>query len=392
MKAVLIVIDSFGIGYLPDAEDYGDGDANTALHICESIEDVNLPNLMQLGLGNCSELLKNPLPGIPAAEKPLADFGVMKELSPGKDTTTGHWELGGIILDKPFPTFPREAPSFPDEIIEPFCRAIGTDILGNEAASGTEIIKRLGEKHIQTGKPIVYTSADSVFQLAAHESVIPVDRNYEMCRIARRICDPFRVGRVIARPFVGEEGNFTRTDRRKDFSIALPESTILDHLQENEIKTIAVGKIGNIFNEEGIAESHADKGNTKCIERILKVLEKERDERFFMVVNLVDTDMIYGHRRDVSGYYGALTEIDAALSIMIDLLNEGDLLMISADHGCDPTFRGSDHTREYVPLLAYRIGLFGKSVGIRESFADVAQSVAGYFGIPAIKNGRSFLG
>ena len=391
MKAVIIVIDSFGIGHLPDARDYGDEGANTALHICQNVEGVDLPNLTRCGLGNCSEVLGNALPGVPAVARPLASFGVMAERSPGKDTTTGHWELAGIVLDRPFPVFSPTVPSFPPEIIEPFCRAIGGGVLGNEAASGTEIIERLGEAHLRSGQPIVYTSADSVFQIAAHESIVPVERLYEMCRLAREICDPFQIGRVIARPFIGESGSFLRTERRRDFSIALPEPSVLDHLTANGIPTLAVGKIGNIFNEQGIAESFPDKGNPDCLARTTTLLREYRAERFFMFVNLVDTDMIYGHRRDVRGYCDALEEIDREIGTMVELLDEGDLLMISADHGCDPTFRGSDHTREYVPLLAYRKGSVARSLGIRETFADAAQTVADYFGLRPIGNGESFL-
>lgn len=387
----MIVIDSFGIGYLPDAEKYGDAGANTALHICQTVPDISLPNLQKLGLGNCSELLGNPLPGVPAQDKPLAHFGVMKERSPGKDTTTGHWELSGLVLDKPFHTFPPEHPSFPREILKPFCEKFGVDVLGNEAASGTEIIQRLGEEHMKTGNPIVYTSADSVFQIAAHEEVISIDKLYEMCRTARGLCDPWQVGRVIARPFIGEPGDFTRTEHRKDFSIALPGPSVLDILSENGIKTIAVGKIGDIFNEKGIAESHHDKGNPLCIKRTLKVLEEQRNESFFMFVNYVDTDMIWGHRRDPQGYYNALAEIDANLPAMLDLLDEGDLFIITADHGCDPTWRGNDHTREHVPLLAFRKGEPGRSIGVRESFSDAAQSIAHYFNTPPMRNGENFL-
>lgn len=391
MKAAIIVIDSFGIGSLPDACDYGDRGANTVLHVCENIEGIHLPNLTRCGLGNCSEILGNPLPGVPAVPRPLASYGVMAERSPGKDTTTGHWELAGIVMERPFPVFSPAAPSFPSEIIEPFCWAIGTSVLGNEAASGTEIIERFGEAHLESGQPIVYTSADSVFQIAAHESIIPVDRLYEICRLAREICDPFQVGRVIARPFIGKRGSFQRTERRRDFSIALPEPSILDHLTAKGIPTLAVGKIGNIFNEQGISESFPDKGNPDCLARAIALLRDYQGERYFMFVNLVDTDMIYGHRRNVRGYCHALEEIDREIGTIIALLDEGDLLMISADHGCDPTFRGTDHTREYVPILACRKGSAGRLLGVRQTFADAAQTVAHYFGVRPIRNGESFL-
>ncbi len=391
VKAVTIVIDSFGIGFLPDAVLYGDAGANTALHICEEVEDVRLSNLMRLGLGNCSELLGNSLPGIPGVECPLADFGVMKERSPGKDTTTGHWELAGVILDKPFPTYPASPPSFPDEIMVPFCWAIGSGILGNESASGTEIIERLGAEHMRTGKPIVYTSADSVFQIAAHEEVVATKRLYEICQAARGICDRFQIGRVIARPFLGSPGNFVRTERRRDFSIALPEPTILDSLSDAGVRTVAVGKIGDIFNQQGISENYPEKGNPKCLNRVLSLLKGRPEESFFMFVNLVDTDMIFGHRRDPTGYHEALAAIDVFIPRFVELMDEGDLLIISADHGCDPTFRGNDHTREYVPLLALRKGEPGKSIGVRESFADHAQSIAQFFSLSPLRAGESFI-
>ncbi len=392
MKAALLVIDSFGIGALPDAGDYGDEGSNTALHICQNVPVVHLPNLTRLGLGNCSGILGNPLPGVPAQSAPLASCGVMREMSSGKDTTTGHWELAGIILDKPFHTFPAQAPSFPEEILGPFRQTFRLDVLGNKSASGVEIIGRLGEEHARTGHPIIYTSADSVLQVAAHEKIIPLERLYEMCRVLRRLCDPLLVGRVIARPFVGEPGNFERTINRKDFSLPLPQPTIFDLLSEQCVKTIAVGKIGDIFNEQGIDESFHDKGNPACLERTLKILQERDNEResFFMFVNYVDTDMHYGHRRDVQGYYEALAEIDRCLGQMFETLHRGDLLMVTADHGCDPTFGGSDHTREYVPMLAYRKGWPGRNIGIRNSFSDCGQSVAAYFGANPLSHGVSF--
>ncbi|MDX9799814.1 MAG: phosphopentomutase, partial [Spirochaetia bacterium] len=300
MDAVLIVIDSFGIGALPDAPLYGDEGANTALHICESIPGPKWPFLRQLGLGNASEILGNTLPGCPAVASPIGGYCVMAEKSPGKDTTTGHWEIAGIILDKPFTTFPPDYPSFPKKLTEAFVREAAPGYLGNYAASGTEIIKKLGEKHIETGFPIIYTSSDSVLQIAAHEDIIPVEKLYEMCRKARKICDCFQVGRVIARPFTGsaKEG-FTRSEGRHDFSIKLPEKTVLDHLQEKGVKTIGVGKIGDIFNRQGLSESFAVKGNEACLEKTFSLLSEtsERDNLAgnrgkdrFIFVNLVDTD------------------------------------------------------------------------------------------------------
>jgi phosphopentomutase len=385
------VIDSFGIGHMPDADRYGDVGANTAKHICDTVAGVQLRNLERLGLGNCARLLGHDLCGIAPATRPLAGFGAMAERSPGKDTTTGHWELAGVVLDKPFQTFPKGPPAFPDEILKPFCEAIGTGVMGNESASGTEIIERLGKEHLETGRPIVYTSADSVFQIATHETVVPVVELYRMCEIARKLCDPHQVGRVIARPFNGSPGSFERTERRRDFSIALPAPTVLDRLAERGIRTVGVGKIGNIFNDQGLSESYADKGNPCCLERTRNELRDARGDDFFLYVNLVDTDMLYGHRRDAPGYYHALREIDDSLPGLLSFLDDGDLFIISADHGCDPTFRGNDHTREYVPLLACRVGAEGGNLGVRSSFADVAQSVADYFGISPLGNGTSFL-
>ena len=366
MDVVLIVIDSFGIGALPDAPLYGDGGANTALHICENIPAPKWPFLTSLGLGNASAILGNPLPGCPSVSAPLADYCVMAEKSPGKDTTTGHWELAGIILDKPFTTFPPDFPSFPEELTDAFLREVSSGYLGNFAASGTEIIKELGGKHLETGFPIIYTSSDSVLQIASHEDVIPPEKLYEMCRKARKICDPFMVGRVIARPFTGnKKDGFTRTEGRHDFSIDLPGKTALDRLQEAGVKTIGVGKIGDIFNRQGLSESFGVKGNRACLDKTFSLLteipEKDKpagkeNENRFIFVNLVDTDMYYGHRRDIKGYFDAVTDADKGLEKIASLLDEGDSLIVTADHGCDPSFKGTDHTREYVPLLLYTKG------------------------------------
>ncbi len=377
MRITILVIDSFGIGALPDAAKYGDEGANTALHICEKIDGDKWPNLRKLGLGNAGAVLGFNMPGCEPVDEPLASYGVMEERSPGKDTTTGHWEIAGIELERPFHTFAADYPSFPADLTSAFEKEIGRGVLGNKAASGTVIIEELGEEHMRTGKPIVYTSSDSVFQIAAHEDVIPVEELYRYCAIARRLCDPYQVGRVIARPFVGKPGSFTRTAGRKDFSIALPSPSILDRLSDAGVKTIAVGKIGDIFNESGITESHHDKGNTACLDRteaLLKAPSGHQDE--FIFVNLVDTDMIYGHRRDVEGYYKAVAEIDERLPALMDAMESGDLLIITADHGCDPTYRGTDHTREHAPLLAYRKDVPGRSLGVRRGFADIAQTIA----------------
>lgn len=391
MRVTILVIDSFGIGEAPDADRYGDEGSNTALHICERIPGDKWPTLARLGLGNASLLLGNPLPGCPAAQAPAASYGVMVERSPGKDTTTGHWELAGIELARPFHTFPPDPPSFPAELLASFEREIGCGTLGNRAASGTVIIEELGEEHLRTHFPIVYTSSDSVFQIAAHEEVIPPPELYRMCAIARRLCDPYQVGRVIARPFVGRPGSFTRTPGRRDFSIALPERSLLDYLNEAGVKTIGVGKIGDIFNEQGILESHHDKGNPACLDRTVELLRRPASPGGELIfVNLVDTDMVYGHRRDVRGYFDAVSGIDAKLGEMLTLLAPGDLLVVSADHGCDPTYRGSDHTREHVPLLVYRAGHRGMSLGVRQGFSDLARTVAELFGASGPSRGLSF--
>ena len=389
-KAMIVVIDSFGIGALPDADQYGDSGANTAKHICEQAA-VKWPNLKRLGLGNASLLAEGELPGCESVESPLASYGIMAERSPGKDTTTGHWEMAGIVLDEPFSVFNQEYPSFPEELVSDFCQRAGVGgILGNKAASGTAIIAELGEEHERTGWPICYTSADSVFQIAANNAVIPLPELYRQCEIARDLCDAYQVGRVIARPFIGEAGSYTRTGDRHDYSIALPEQSILDHLKEAGIRTQAVGKIGSIFNESGITDSFHDAGNPACIERMLALAKEAFDEDTFIFVNLVDTDMLYGHRRDVPGYAEAVNRVDEALGNLMEELEEGDLLIVTGDHGCDPTFRGTDHTREYVPVLWYEKGQPVRNVGVRDSFADLSQSLCSYFGVKPMRSGTTY--
>jgi len=393
MRATILVIDSFGIGELPDAAEYGDTGSNTALHICERMNQPLWPVMKSLGLGNASEFLGNSLPGCEAVDTPLASYGVMAEKSPGKDTTTGHWEMAGIILEKEFTQFPKEYPSFPEDLVQEFVSRTGCGgILGNRAASGTQIIEELGEEHLRTGFPICYTSGDSVFQIACHMKRYTIKELYAMCEIARELCDPLSVGRVIARPFEGEIGHFTRTSQRHDYSIALPGNTILDHLQKHSIHTVAVGKIGSIFNESGIDDSFHDAGNPACLERTKTILSGPAAPRGeFVFVNLVDTDMIYGHRRDVEGYGKAVSEIDAELPGLISLMEEGDLLIITGDHGCDPTYQGTDHTREYVPLLWFEKGKSGVPLGIRQSFTDLSASLTRYFSVSDMSHGESFL-
>ena len=388
MNIVVLVIDSFGIGAMPDANEYGDSGANTALHICEYTSGEKWPTLKKLGLGNASRILGQGLPGCESVPAPPASYGVMAERSPGKDTTTGHWELAGVVLDKPFPTFPPEYPSFPAELLQAFEKRTGRGVIGNCAASGTVIIQDLGDEHVATGKPIVYTSGDSVFQIAAHEEVIPVDELYAICETARELCDAYQVGRVIARPFIGSSGGYTRTERRRDFSMPPFDTTVLDHISTYGVETVGVGKIGDIFCERGIETSHHDKGNTACLARTMSVLREGATRDRFIFVNLVDTDMYYGHRRDPVGYLNAVTEVDASLPAVMEMMRDEDIMVITADHGCDPTFKGTDHTREYVPLLWYSRSRQPVNLGKRRQFCDVAATISVSFGAGKMKNGE----
>jgi len=382
-RVVLIVLDGVGIGALPDADRYGDGQANTLLHVAEYCNGLHLPNLEKLGLGNILDL-----PGVPAAEAPRGAFGRMLECSSGKDTTTGHWELAGVVQTDPFSTYPG---GFPEEILAAFARETGLVPLGNVAASGTEIIERLGEEHQATGRPIVYTSADSVFQIAAHEEVIAVERLYEICRIARSILDPYRVGRVIARPFVGTSAdNFRRTSRRHDFSLPPTGTTVLDRLEREGREVLGIGKIRDIFTGRGITRFATTVDNADGMAKTLQGLDSLRDGLIF--TNLVDFDMQFGHRADAAGFGAALEEFDRFLPRLLSLLTGDDLLLITADHGCDPTTPGTDHCREYVPILAWHAQIAaGRDLGVRETFADVAATVAEALAVDFGK-GRSFLG
>ncbi|MEA1912068.1 MAG: phosphopentomutase [Spirochaetota bacterium] len=391
MRATIIVIDSFGIGELPDADKYGDAGSNTALHISEFVKGEKWPVLQKLGLGNASMLLGNKLNGCDSVENPIGSYGVMKEKSPGKDTTTGHWELAGLELTKAFTTLPPEFPSFPEKLLEDLVRESGRGVIGNKAASGTAIIDELGAEHIETGKLIVYTSGDSVLQIAAHEDIVPLEELYDICAKARVLCDPYTLGRVIARPFIGKPGDFTRTKGRKDYSIEYSGMSLFDYLKKNGVNTVGVGKIGDIFVERGINDSYHDKGNTACIKRTEELLAKPPKGNEFIFVNYVDTDMNFGQRRDPVGYCKAVEEIDEHLGRLVETLGEEELLIITADHGCDPTFRGTDHTREHVPLLVYRKGSGSVNLGIREQFSDVAASISDYLGVPGFLKGVSFL-
>lgn len=380
-KIILIVLDSVGIGALPDADLFGDYHCNTLGNCSRAVGGINLPNLGQMGLG-----LLTDISGVPPVDKPLACYGRMKERSPGKDTTTGHWELAGIILERPFPVYPD---GFPPEIIEPFQKKIGRQILGNKAASGTAIIEELGEEHMRTGYPIVYTSADSVFQIAAHEEVIPLEELYRMCRIARELLTGrHEVGRVIARPFIGLPGSFKRTANRHDYSVKPPSPTVLDLLLDNGLEVVGVGKIRDIFAGKGISRSLPTTGNDDGINKTLAAMRENFSGLVF--TNLVDFDQLYGHRNDPRGYATALEEFDRRLPEIINHLRSKDVLIITADHGTDPTTPGTDHTREYVPLLVYGPGLKqGVNLGERESFSDVAATVAELFGLQ-FGTGNSF--
>lgn len=380
-RVLWIVLDSVGIGEMPDATDYGDTGSDTLGNIARQ-RPLRLPNLCRLGLANIK-----PLAGLDPARRPIGAFGRCALASPGKDTTTGHWEMAGILLDKPFPLYPS---GFPSEVMARFEREIGRGTLGNKAASGTEIIQELGEEHVRTGRPIVYTSADSVFQIAAHEDVIPLDELYRMCRIARDLLrGPHEVGRVIARPFTGEPGSFRRTENRKDFAVPPPEGMLLDRLAEAGVSTTAVGKIGDVFLERGIARSIKTKGNADGMAKTLAALEEEVAGLIY--VNLVDFDQLYGHRNDVEGYAQALEAADAWLPSVARAMRERDLLIVTADHGCDPTTPSTDHSREYVPLLVAGPRVrHGVELGTRATLADIGQTVAENFGT-SIKKGESFL-
>jgi len=386
-----LIIDSFGMGALPDAKLYGDEGANTALSICQAIQTPKWPILKKMGLGNCAGLLNYDLPGCEPEDSPSASFGLLNEQSAGKDTTTGHWELGGILLDQPFHTFDLEYPSFPDKLVKDFQEQTGYPILGNVGASGTQIIDELGSRHLNGEGIIAYTSADSVFQIAAHEDMVSIEELYQICETARRLCDDYHVGRVIARPFTGKPGQFVRTSSRKDYSMLPPQKTILDHLQTHHIQTIGIGKIGDIFCEKGLDHSFHDTGNPACIDRTIECLKKNQKNDQFLFINLVDTDMLYGHRRNIQGYHDAVAYIDNRLHEIIQSMTEKDLLIVTADHGCDPGFKGSDHTREYVPLLVFQKNRKTDNLGIRANFCDVAQSLAAFFRVPVMDHGKSFI-
>lgn len=381
---IIIVLDGVGIGELPDANKYNDTGSNTLANLAINVGGLKLPNLEKLGLGNISEIK-----GIKKQENPLASFGKMNELSTGKDSTSGHWELGGLKVDFDFPTYPD---GFSNEIIDAFINKTGVKgILGNKTASGTSIIEELGDEHVKTGYPIVYTSADSVFQIAAHEDVIDIQKQYEICRIARNevLTGKDAVGRVIARPFIGNSGNYKRTTNRSDFSVDPAGDTILDILSNEGIRTIAIGKVNDLFNYRGIQIEEKTKSNFEGIKKIVEYSSNENGS--FIFANLVDFDVYFGHRLDPKGFANCLSEFDYELPVILETLHESDVLILTADHGNDPTVKSTDHTREYVPLLYFSKNRKGVNLGVRDTFSDVAQTAAHFFKINNGLKGTSFL-
>ncbi|MGC5324468.1 phosphopentomutase [Brevibacillus sp. SYSU BS000544] len=383
-RIFLVVLDSVGIGELPDAPQFNDQGAHTLGHIAERVKGFALPNLQKLGLGNIA-----PIQHVEPVEHPQAHYGKMGELSVGKDTTTGHWEIMGLHVSTPFRTYPE---GFPQELIDEFEQRIGRKVLGNKPASGTEILDELGEQHMKTGDVIVYTSADSVFQVAAHEEIIPLEELYRICEIARELTlrDEFAVTRVIARPFIGSPGAFARTSNRHDYSVKPFAPTVMNRLADAGLDSIAIGKISDIYAEEGITRSIRTKDNMDGVNQILGTMKDEFTGLSF--VNLVDFDAKYGHRRDPEGYGAALMEFDARIPEFLEAMGERDLLVLTADHGNDPTHHGTDHTREYVPVLFFHKGINqGENLGVFSTFADLGATIADNFGVELPVIGKSIL-
>ena len=381
-RVIIVVLDSMGVGELPDAAEYGDEGSNTLANTAKAVGGLSVPHMQKLGLGNITAI-----EGVPPCDEPLGAYGRMAEASKGKDTTTGHWEIAGLYSPRPLPTYPN---GFPKELIEEYERRIGRKTLGNYPRSGTVIIQELGEEHMRTGYPIVYTSADSVFQVAAHEEAIPIEELYRICQIAREmLVGEHAVGRVIARPFIGEPGNFARTERRKDFSILPPEPTLLDRLVEAEQPVMGVGKIEDIFAHRGLSQSVHSPNNMACVDQTLAFMKETR--RGLIFTNLVDFDMLWGHRNNPQGYAGGLQDFDRRLPEIMDAMTPQDVLFLTADHGNDPTTPSTDHSREYVPILAYgSVVKPGVDLGTRETFADLGATVAELLGIEPLPFGTSF--
>lgn len=384
MRIVLIVLDSVGIGAMPDAHLYGDEGSNTLVNTARAIGGLHLPNMGRLGLGRLADI-----PGVKPVDPAEGIFGKMMEKSPGKDTTTGHWELAGVVLKRPFDLFPN---GFPEELIREFEKRTGRKVIGNKPASGTEIIRELGPLHEKTGALIVYTSADSVFQIAAKKEIVPLEELYRYCEIARQLLNEngYKVARVIARPFTGEWPNYVRTPERRDFSLEPEGKTLLDALTESGIPVLGVGKIADIFAGRGVTENFKTKDNNDAVDKIVWLL-KERKGDSLIFANLVDFDTKYGHRNDYVSYAKALEEFDRRLEEILERLEREDVLFITADHGCDPTTPSTDHSREMVPVLGYG-ELLKKNVdiGTRETFADLGQTIADIFGVSPLENGTSF--
>lgn len=384
-RVILIVFDSFGIGELPDAKDYGDVGSNTLGNIAKKIPNFSIVNLESMGISKIDGVHYTNI-----KENTIGAYGRCMEKSKGKDTITGHWEIAGVILENPLNVYPN---GFDKELIDEFCMRIGKNgVLGNKVASGTEIIEELGDMHVKTGFPIVYTSADSVFQIAAHEEVIPLCELYRICEIAREMLIGDRtVGRVIARPFIGGSGSYKRTSNRRDYAIDPPTKTMLQYINEDSKKVFAVGKIEDIFNKKGIDYAVHTKNNMDGIDETLKCMDMLKEEGLIFT-NLVDFDMLYGHRNDFTGYANALIESDGRIKEVIDKMTSCDMLMITADHGCDPTTKSTDHSREYVPILVYRKGMDKEvNLGTRASFCDIGKTILDYLNVDNELNGESFL-
>ncbi|MBI3005861.1 MAG: phosphopentomutase [Ignavibacteriales bacterium] len=385
-KIILVVLDGVGIGELPDAVSFGDAGTNTLANTARTVGGLRLPNLQRLGLGNVV-----PIAGVAPVQHADGCYGKMAERSNAKDSTIGHWELAGVVTERAFPVYPG---GFPKDLLQKFLEATNCKgFLGNKPASGTEIIKELGDEHVRSGYPIIYTSGDSVFQIAAHEEVMPLEKLYEICKKTRDhvVVGKHRVGRVIARPFVGSSGKYARTPNRKDYAVEPPGKTILDLLSQNGVDTVSIGKIDDLFSGRGLREKIHTKSNAEGIREIVSVGGKMKEG--FLMVNLVDFDMLYGHRQDPRGFAGALEDFDSTLPAIMDCVRDGDMLMITGDHGNDPTDKSTDHSREYVPILCFaKSGKKNVNLGIRTSFADAGKTVAHFFGIENDLAGESFLG